>query len=168
MRQKWSGRDMRCRGKRPGSKLWYRRVLYAPEWSASKWNEYLLGTAVGTHLQVCCGGSFIGDVRVDVTRKAPAATVIADMLRLPFAGRSFDTVSCDPPYSLANPVRVRLQRELARVARRRIVFKAPWIPRAKGWTLRENLLTLIGSHTCASVAVLSVLDRRRLEPELFP
>jgi len=68
-------------------------------------------------------------------------------------------VACDPPYALENPRRVHLQRELFRVARSRIIFKAPWIPRGKGWMLRKDLVVLIASHSCLNVAVLSVLDR---------
>lgn len=139
------------KGKQPGSKQWYR-----PVYSGGKWDQFLLAESVGTLLQVCTGGSAIGDVRVDRDGTVPGVTVVADMLHLPFAACSFDTVACDPMYNLSNPDRIRLQRELARVARKRIIFKAPWIPRASGWLLVGCVLQ--GSHTCANVAVLSVLE----------
>lgn len=80
------------------------------------------------------------------------------MSTLPLADASVDTVACDPIYGLGFPERVRLQRELSRVARRRILFKAPWIPRARGFRLSQ--VFLLASHTCQNVAVLSVLERR--------
>jgi hypothetical protein len=68
-----------------------------------------------------------------------------------------DTIACDPIYNIGFPERVRLQREMARVARHRILFKGPWIPRAHGWRLRQTFL--LASHTCANVAVFSVLEK---------
>jgi hypothetical protein len=137
---------------KPGSKLWYK-----PVYSGGSWNQFLLARSVGTVLQVCCGGSDVGVVRVDRDPTAYAANVIADQLALPFRDRAFDTVACDPLYELDYPNRIKLQRELARVARLRVVFKAPWVPRMSGFKLGETVL--IGSHTCANVAVMSVLDK---------
>lgn len=122
------------------------------------WDDFLRLWAVGTLAQVCCGASKIGDVRIDIDPKAPGVDVVADMLTLPLADASVDTVACDPIYGLGFPERVRLQRELSRVARRRILFKAPWIPRARGFRLSQAFL--LASHTCQNVAVLSVLERR--------
>ncbi len=146
---------------KPGSKLWYR-----PVYSGGSWNQFLLGKMIGKVLQVCCGGSDVGHVRVDRDPMAPGLNVIADQGSLPFKNQSFDTVACDPIYELDYPNRIRLQREIGRVARLRIVFKAPWIPRINGWKLEETVL--IGSHTCANVAVLSVLDRQTQTSPLFP
>jgi len=93
-----------------------------------------------------------------VQLRAEGASIVADQYDLPFRASAFDTVACDPIYGLEYPLRIYLQREIARVARRRIIFKAPWIPRASGWELVETVL--IGSHTCANVAVLSLLEFR--------
>ena len=143
------------KGRAPGSKQYYRKV-----YSASRWDEFLRAHSTGSLLQVCTGGSFLGSVRVDKDPEAPAVNVRADMLKLPFLDRSFDTVACDPIYGIDFRSRVLLQRELSRVARQRIIFKAPWIPRAAGWSLQDNLSTAILSHTCANISMLSILDRR--------
>jgi len=139
-------------GGAPGSKHYYRPVM-----SFSQWDQFVETRAIGSVLQVCCGGSRLGQVRVDIDCTVPGVTVCADMLALPFRADAFDTIAADPMYNLAYPTRVHLQRELARIARRRILFKAPWVMRAAGWRLVETLL--LASHTCANVAVLSVLDR---------
>jgi len=140
------------KGKAPGRQAWYRSVF-----SGGKWDQFLAGHCIGTCLQVCCGGSRFGVARIDLDPSVPGVNVVADMLRLPFADEAFDTVCCDPMYHLLNPARVHLQRELTRVAKRRVLFKAPWIMRATGWQLIETVL--MASHTCANVAVLSRLDR---------
>lgn len=139
-------------GSRPGEKQYYRRVF-----SASGWDQWLRGHVIGRVLHVCCGASRVGDVRVDIDAGVPGVLVVADMLALPFVDAAFDTACCDPMYDLSMPQRVHLQRELVRVAGRRVLFKGPWIPRASGWNLIET--TLLASHTCANVAVFSQLDR---------
>ena len=146
------------KGKAPGSK----QYLYRPTLRSSLWDSFLLEkSSIGTLCQVCCGGSGLGIARVDWDPEAPGLNIIADMFSLPFADQSFDTVACDPIYGIPYPRRINLQRECARIARKRIVFKAPWVPRATGFKLIEAILIL--SHTCANVAVLSVLDRE--EPQ---
>ena len=139
------------KGRRPGEKHWYR-----PVWSFSKWDEFVETRSDGEIIQVCTGGSALGGVRVDLDRQAPGVNVVADFRALPFPNDSIDTVACDPPYSIGHPDRIRLQREIVRVARKRVLFKAPWIPRATGWRAIE--MVLLGSYTCANVAVLSVLE----------
>lgn len=150
------------RGKAPGSKHYYRRT-YTVNPSAG-WNQFLRAHTEGTLLQVCCGGSRLGGVRVDIDLRAPAVNVLADMIDLPFKEKSFDTVACDPLYELAYPKRIELQRELFRVAKRRVIFKAPWIPRGAGWHLVETVL--ICSHTCSNVAVLCRLDSAPPAPRI--
>lgn len=147
-------------GMYPGSKHYYRKV-----YSGGRWDEFVMSRTIGTLIQVCCGGSFLGDVRVDHDREAPGVNVLADMRRLPFEDGSFGTVACDPIYSLSFPDRIRLQRELARVARRRILFKAPWVLRATGWHCTEYLL--VTPATCSNVSVMTVLERSAQEANLW-
>lgn len=139
------------KGKQPGSKH-----LYRPTWSGGKWDEFLETRSTGHCLQVCAGGSYFGSVRIDLDGTAHGRNVTGDALHLPFRDGAFETVACDPPYEWDFPRRIWLQRELARVAARRILFKAPWIPRATGWRLVETLL--VASETCANVAVMTQLD----------
>jgi hypothetical protein len=141
---------VRCKNRQPGSKLYYRPAL-----SGGKWSQFVRYHATGSILQVCCGASRIGLARLDIDAAAPAANVRGDMLALPFKDKSFETVACDPMYELDHKLRVKLQREVFRVARRRVIFKAPWIPRGFGWYLTETVL--VASHTCSNVAVLSLL-----------
>ncbi len=148
-------------GSQPGSKQYYK-----PVYSASNWNEFLRGHCIGTLLQVCCGGSHEGAVRVDLDPAAPGLTVRGNMLRLPFRGRSFDTVACDPIYGIDLLRRVSLQRELLRVARRRLIFKAPWVPRGRGWKLQDPVMGIF-SHTFSNVSILAILDRQAVEADLF-
>lgn len=143
----------------PGQKHWYR-----PVWTFSRWDEFIRTRSVGTVVQVCTGGSSEGNVRVDLDRSAPGVNVVADFRALPLPNDCADTVVCDPPYSIGHPDRIRLQRELTRIARSRLLFKAPWIPRATGWMMTEAVL--LGSHTCANIALLSVLECDRSQLRL--
>lgn len=145
----------------PGSKH-----LYRPTWSGGKWNEFVATRSIGRLLQVCCGGSRMGIARVDIERTVPGVNVVSSAFVLPFGNGAFDTVACDPRYGWTYMERVRLQRELARVALRRILFKAPWIPRATGWKLVETVL--VASETCANVAVLSSLHCIARQLDVFP
>lgn len=146
-------------GAAPGSKHWYR-----PVFSGSSWDQFLGLHAIAPVLQVCCGGSSFGLARVDCDHSVPGVNVCGDMTALPFRSGSFPTVCCDPMYALTYPDRIHLQRELTRVASRRVIFKAPWIPRATDWDLVEMML--IGSHTCANVAVMTVLESHG-QPDLI-
>ena len=146
-------------GSSPGQKHFYRRI-----YSIKAWDDFLQLHRVGTVAQVCCGASTIGIARVDLDREAPGANVRGDAFHLPLQDKCVDTVACDPIYGIAFPNRVHLQRELARVARRRILFKGPWIPRARGFRLVGAFL--LASHTCQNVAVLSVLEARAAQEGL--
>ena len=144
----------------PGSKHFYR-----PVWSGGKWDEFVVSRSRGVLLQVCCGASHLGIARVDLLTEAPAVNLRADMVRLPFQDDTFDTSACDPPYGIAMPMRVHLQRELFRVTRQRLLFKGTWIPRGRGWKLAEAVL--VGSHTCQNIGIMSVVDSVPQEADLF-
>jgi len=150
----------RSNGIRPGLKHFYR-----PTWTVPAWKEFVLGHIMGTAVQVCCGGSRIGIARIDVTLEAPGVNVLADAIHLPLKDSCADTVCCDPPYELPFDRRVAVQRELFRIARQRVIFKAPWIPRGRGWKLMKAVL--LCSHTCQNVAVLSVIEALPEEANLF-
>ena len=145
-------------GSRPGSKHFYR-----PVWSGGKWDEFVMSRSRGKLLQVCCGASRLGLARIDL--EAPAMNVQADMVRLPFADDSFDTAACDPPYGIPMPLRVHLQRELFRVTKQRVLFKATWIPRGGGWKLAEAVM--VGTHTCQNIGIMSAMDRLPETADLF-
>lgn len=81
---------------------------------------------LGTSLHVCCGLSELGDVRLDLSQ--PGAHVRADAARLPFADQSFTTVLCDPPYNGVFRWQHDMLSELARVARRRVIFQHWFLP----------------------------------------
>lgn len=153
-------KSKRSEGVRPGLKHFYR-----PTWTVPAWDEFVLGHALGTIVQVCPGGSMLGIARIDVTDKAPGMNVKGSALSLPIRSESIDTVACDPPYEMGFPLRVVMQRELFRVARQRVIFKAPWIPRGSGWDLKVTVL--LCSHTCQNVAILSMLERRPEHPRLI-
>lgn len=83
---------------------------------------------VGRTLHVCCGKSRLGDVRLDLNE--PDADIVCDAANMQgYVGdREYDTVLCDPPYNGKFQWNHNLLHELARVARRRIIFQHWFIP----------------------------------------
>lgn len=77
---------------------------------------------VGISLHVCSGLSRIGTYRLDLAQ-ATGPDIIANAARLPFCDGAIDTVLCDPPYNSRLQWNHDLLSELARVARRRIIFQ---------------------------------------------
>lgn len=82
---------------------------------------------IGKTLHVCCGKSLLGDVRLD-NDVSVEPHVVADAARLPFDDDVFRTVLCDPPYNGIFQWNHDMLAELARVARRRIIFQHWFIP----------------------------------------
>jgi len=97
---------------------------YRVNWSWPKDMEFFAYSLCrGTVLNFPCGRSRIG-LRVDLDRRL-RPDVVADLHHPPFRNRSFDTVLCDPPFSM-----YRTQgwvHNLKRLAKRRLVLSIPLI-----------------------------------------
>jgi len=76
----------------------------------------------GEVLNFPCGKSTLGDVRADIDPSVNP-DVVADIQNNPFADRSFDTVYCDPPYSMHAFDKVKWAVELWDVARERMILQ---------------------------------------------
>lgn len=83
--------------------------------------KWLSKMAIGRTLNVCCGMSQVGEIRVD-TDPNTKRTEEGDLFRLRFPARSFVTVICDPPFSYFN--RFRWIVELADIADKRLLLAA--------------------------------------------
>lgn len=101
--------------------------------------EWVLPRLHGETLNVCCGGSPIGDVRVDAD-PAHDPDVVADMASLPFPDNSFDSAVSDPPWKLNWFKRQTPFFELVRVVRPggTIVYNCPWRPTSKRTVLVDK------------------------------
>jgi hypothetical protein len=96
-----------------------------PDHRAGKINRaFLSSKTLGFTLNVCCGTDRTGDVLVDVDPKLHPH-VLADVKHLPFRNRAFETVICDPPFSMFN--RFKWTGELLRLAQKRIILSTPAI-----------------------------------------
>lgn len=100
--------------------------------------ELIKSKIVGKSLNVCCGESKIGDVRVDID-PAMKPDIVADMNELPFEENSFDTVISDPVWKLNYYKRMKPFFECVRVCKvgGRIIYNATWIPTSKCVELEE-------------------------------
>lgn len=84
--------------------------------------KWLQEIAIGRTLNVCCGMSKVGEVRVDIDPSSNR-TEEGDMFNLRFEPRSFDTVICDPPFSYYNHFKWILK--LADIADKRLLISSP-------------------------------------------
>ena len=97
------------------------------------WNDsiedVLKSMFIGSTLHVCCGKSNLGDVRLDVDiENNPDIVCDAANMSDFVSDDSFDTVLCDPPYNGKFQWNHDLLKELARVAKKRIIFQHWFIP----------------------------------------
>lgn len=88
--------------------------------------RWLSAHLVGRTLHVCCGKSPLGDCRLDLHESD--VDIRGDAARLPVASLSFDTILIDPPYNGVFQWNHDMLSELARVARRRIIFQHWFMP----------------------------------------
>lgn len=136
------------------------------------WNDsiedVLQGLFVGSTLHVCCGASTLGDVRVDADdAHSPDFICDASNMRGIIADESFDTVLCDPPYNGKFQWNHDLLCELARIARKRIIFQHWFIPatpsgrykKAQSKFALSDVLVWQPRTYFGRVQVVSVFDR---------
>jgi hypothetical protein len=94
----------------------------------------------GVSLNVPCGKSLLGDVRLDIDSNLSMREAY-DMFskKLPYPPNIFDTVISDPPWKIGHYFRPRLFFELIRVTKvgGQIIYNATWIPTSK-YTLQTG------------------------------
>jgi hypothetical protein len=76
---------------------------------------------IGKTLNVCCGLSQVGDVRIDTDSKT-ARTIQGDLFNLKYKPGSFDTVICDPPFGYYKDTRWILH--LSHIAKKRLLLSS--------------------------------------------
>lgn len=106
------------------------------------WNktveEFVKDKIKGKSLNVCAGKSKLGTVKLDLD-PADKTIIRGDMIKLPFADESFDTVIQDPPWKIGYYQRMKPFFECVRVCKigGRIIYNAYWIPTSKMVKLEE-------------------------------
>lgn len=75
--------------------------FFRPEWIDSQDTTRFIerNLLVGDVLNFPCGQSILGDIRADIDPSVNP-DVIGDIEDPPFSNAAFDTVYCDPPYSM--------------------------------------------------------------------
>lgn len=130
--------------------------------------EEFLGTLlVGRTLHVCCGKSRLGDVRLDLHEESADIRCDAADMRAHVADQSFDTVLYDGPYNGWLDWMHKVLEELARVARKRIIIQAWWVPANKQGRYRKaqeefaltSLYTWMPDTYFGRANLISVFDR---------
>lgn len=127
--------------------------------------EVLQKLLVGKTLHLCCGKSRLGDVLLD-SDPDNEPDVVADASNPPFDDLSFDTVLCDPPYNGKFQWNHDLLENMARIAKKRIVFQHWFIPANPGGRYKKKVnFKLVKLYNWqprtyfGRVQVISVFDR---------
>lgn len=97
--------------------------------------DFLNEMKIGFTLNICCGQDPIGDVLADIdknliykikkSRITKKEYVICDVRKPPFRKAAFDTVICDPPFSLYNSFKWIVG--LSELAKKRLILCVPQI-----------------------------------------
>ena len=123
-------------------------------------SDFIKENAKGYTLNVPCGQSNIGHVRLDIDPKLSQFKVY-DMFKeqLPYPNNTFDTVISDPPWKVGHYLRPRLFFELVRVCKigGRIIYNATWIPSSKYVKLMQVWIRQSGSF--ANVSLISIFEK---------
>ena len=96
---------------------------YKINWSWDKnTDNWLRHQIKGFTLNICSGKSTVGNIRADLD-KSLKPNIICDVKHLPFQDHVFDTVICDPPFSMYNSF--KWVHTLSLLARKRIILSHP-------------------------------------------
>lgn len=98
--------------------------VYQVNWSyhdGTSTTEAIKDWCIGSILNVCCGKSKLGDLRIDISYNLKP-DILADAHYLPLRKLSFDTIVLDPPYSYFN--KFRWIHRIADTSKKRIVISA--------------------------------------------
>lgn len=112
----------------------------------------------GYTLNVCCGQSEIGDVRIDLDPNSKA-THYQDMNSIEFPSSIFDSVISDPPWKLGYYQRTKPFFECVRVCKvnGKIIYNAPWIPQSKA--VKLDNLWIRKSAWFGNVSIISIFNK---------
>ena len=114
----------------------------------------------GYTLNVPCGTSKLGDIRLDVDPKMSmreAFNFFKD--KIPYPKNTFDTVISDPPWHIGHYFRPKLFFSLVDVCKvgGTIIYNATWIPTSKCVKLKETYIRQ--SSQFSNVSILSVFEK---------
>ncbi len=114
----------------------------------------------GYTLNVPCGKSKIGDVRLDLDPNLSmrgAYDFFKD--KLPYEHNTFDTVISDPPWKVGHYFRPKLFFRLVEVCKigGTIIYNATWIPTSKYVKLKETYIRQ--SSQFSNVSIISVFEK---------
>lgn len=133
--------------------------------------ELVSSLIIGKSINVCCGASALGDVKVDLQPLPELALKnniqIEDMNDLPFEDDSFDTVISDPPWKLPFFKRMRPFLECVRICKvgGRIIYNSYHKPVSKYVVLEKAYIR--SDNNWSNCLVIWIFKKvREIEPTL--
>jgi hypothetical protein len=138
-----------------------RQLLFREAFLWEKEVEDFIKTRIkGYSLNVPCGKSQLGDIRLDVDPNLSmrgAYDFFKD--KIPFEKNTFDTVISDPPWHVGHYLRPKLFFTLVDVCKvgGQIIYNATWIPTSKLVELKE--LWIRQSSQFSNTSIISVFEK---------
>ncbi len=122
--------------------------------------DFVKDRVKGYTLNVPCGKSKIGDVRLDLNPELSmreAYDFFKD--KLPYKDNTFDTVISDPPWKIGHYFRPKLFFRLVDVCKvgGQIIYNATWIPTSKYVKLKETHIRQ--SSQFSNVSIISIFEK---------
>lgn len=122
--------------------------------------DFVKDRITGYSLNVPCGKSKIGDVRLDLDPNLSmkeAYDFFKD--KLPYKHNTFDTIISDPPWKIGHYFRPRLFFRLVEVCKvgGQIIYNATWIPTSKYVKLKETYIRQ--SSQFSNVSIISIFEK---------
>ena len=137
------------------------QLLFKPAFMWEKdINDFVKERIKGYSLNVPCGSSQLGDIRLDIDPKLSmreAFNFFKD--KIPFPECTFDTVISDPPWKVGHYFRPKLFFTCVDVCKigGTIIYNATWIPTSKCVKLKE--LWIRQSSHFSNVSIISVFEK---------
>jgi 16S rRNA G966 N2-methylase RsmD len=104
--------------------------------------KWLRSQAIGFSLNMPCGSSKVGSIRVDLD-KTVKPDIVADLKHPPFLPQSFDMVICDPPFNFYN--RFKWIRRIEVLAKNRLIFSSPLVSiKLRNWSKSFHIIETAG------------------------
>jgi len=149
------------------TKDFVRQLQFKPSFTwESEIEEFIKQRMKGYTLNVPCGKSLIGDIRLDIDPNLSMREAY-NMFnnKLPYPACTFDTVISDPPWKIGHYFRPRLFFELIRVCKvyGQIIYNATWIPTSK-YTIQTGTW-IRQSSQFSNVSIISVFYKIAHSPE---
>lgn len=144
---------------------WRKALFYEVNWSWDKNIErFIKKLCIGRTLNIPCGKSRIGDLRIDIDKSVnPDAIGDLEYLNIKELKGKFETLLCDPPYSMYS--KRKWLYKLTDIPTKRIIFSTPLIAIKLPRRLWKKDYYILENNSPYFIRLIQVFDK--INKQLF-